>query len=175
MGTRVMQVSRICTLFDRTFFEDFNTRLVAGAGEPLYEPGPPAIIYSRHDYAASALHEVAHWCIASATRRLKTDYGYWYLGDRGVDEQRNFEQVEARPQALEWIFSEAAGVPFRVSADNFDDATTDMDALRARVRAEVPPLLASLPRRAHRFLGALIAESGRHQARLVETYEGLSR
>src|SRR5690606_20822526 len=40
--------------------------------------------------------------------------------------QRQFEAVEARPQALEWLFSRAAGLPFRLSIDNLD-AEADID------------------------------------------------
>jgi len=109
-------------IFAQAFSEDYNTRLVGGAEEPLYEPGEPNCthkIHYRHDYFASALHEVAHWCVAGSQRRLQTDYGYWYAEDgRSEEQQRLFEQVEIKPQALEWIFSKASARPFRVSADN---------------------------------------------------------
>lgn len=111
---------------ERVFFDCFHdryrTRLLGGAAEPLYLPASAtrdARIYYREDFAASALHEVAHWCIAGPRRRQCEDYGYWYAPDgRTAAQQRAFEIVEVKPQALEWHFALAAGVPFHVSADN---------------------------------------------------------
>lgn len=110
-------------LFDECFLSQWNTRLIGGAPEPIYLPADAHS--SRHrvhftrDYFASALHEVAHWCIAGDRRRSMVDYGYWYAPDgRDAAQQSAFEQVEVKPQALEWIFSEACGARFRVSADN---------------------------------------------------------
>ncbi|AKH69856.1 hypothetical protein IMCC21906_02193 [Spongiibacter sp. IMCC21906] len=117
----------IARVFNDTFLASHNTRLVGGGDEPLYQPasasGEEHQIIFRADYPASALHEAAHWCIAGARRRLLEDYGYWYSPD-GRDElsQKLFEQVEAKPQALEWLFSQAAGLPFNVSVDNLDGA-----------------------------------------------------
>ena len=97
---------------------------MGGGEEPLYLPSsdpdraPHRIVY-REDYFASALHEVAHWCLAGVARRDREDYGYWYAPDgRDAQAQVEFERVEARPQALEWIFSDACGFPFELSADN---------------------------------------------------------
>jgi elongation factor P hydroxylase len=65
------------------------------------------------DYLASALHEVAHWCLAGVERRKLEDYGYWYSPDgRSRGEQSAFENVEARPQALEWILSDTCNSCF---------------------------------------------------------------
>ncbi|WP_340674149.1 elongation factor P hydroxylase [Microbulbifer salipaludis] len=106
--------------------DGLNTRLIGGFQEPFYRP---AGIDSQEthqveftlDYAASALHEAAHWCVAGAERRLQPDYGYWYAPDgRSAEQQAEFERVEVKPQALEWIFSVACGLKFRVSADNLD-------------------------------------------------------
>jgi len=109
--------------FDETFFASNNTRLVGGADEPEYRPADATCSYHRiifrADYASSALHEIAHWCVAGEKRRQQIDYGYWYEPDgRDVAQQREFEQVEVKPQALEWVFSLACGLPFNVSADN---------------------------------------------------------
>lgn len=117
-----IKLEQLISVFHAVFFEPFNTQLIAHGQEPLYSPATPSqpakIIFS-HDYFASALHEVAHWCVAGAERRKLEDYGYWYAPDgRSEDQQKEFERVEVRPQALEWIFSVAAGQPFRVSADN---------------------------------------------------------
>ena len=110
------------TVFHDCFLAVFNTRLCGGAAEPLYRPshaGEPAKIYYREDFPASALHEAAHWCIAGPRRRGLEDYGYWYVPEgRNARQQAAFERVEVRPQALEWHFSLAAGLNFRISIDN---------------------------------------------------------
>lgn len=55
--------------FRECFEVEFATILVGGGSEPLYLPSedppcePHRIVY-REDYFASALHEVAHWCLA---------------------------------------------------------------------------------------------------------------
>lgn len=114
---------QLIELFDQTFLTSHATCLVGGGLEPLYEPAPypgalNRIVFTR-DYFASALHEVAHWCVAGPERRQQTDYGYWYAPDgRTEDQQAEFERVEVKPQALEWLFSEAAGWRFRASSDN---------------------------------------------------------
>jgi len=115
-------------LFEQAFFSSYQTVLKGGAEEPLYQPSEkksvPHTIYYREDYLASALHEVAHWCLAGEVRRQQLDFGYWYQPDgRTAEEQRLFEKVEVKPQALEWIFSQAAGVSFQVSADNLAGET----------------------------------------------------
>ena len=110
-------------LFAQTFAAGYQTVLVGGAEEPLYQPGSPhRIVYTR-DYFRSALHEVAHWCVAGEARRQQPDYGYWYAPDgRDALQQRAFEQVEVKPQALEMLFCEACGHPFAVSLDNLEGA-----------------------------------------------------
>ena len=68
------------------------------------------------------LVEQAHWCIAGKSRRLLRDYGYWYVPDgRNASQQFEFERVEVKPQALEWLFSTACGIQFKVSADNLNN------------------------------------------------------
>lgn len=109
-------------LFAGCFTADQHTLLVGGAEEPLYLPAqdkqPARIIYTR-DYFRSALHEIAHWCVAGPGRRQLPDFGYWYAADgRDARQQAEFQQVEIRPQALELLFCAAAGHPFRVSLDN---------------------------------------------------------
>ena len=119
-------------VFHRTFLDSEATLLCGGAREPLYEPWSaepsgrgPARIHYREDFASSALHEVAHWCIAGLRRRGLADYGYWYAPDgRDVTRQREFMRVEARPQALEWCFSKACRLRFRLSLDNLDSPPT---------------------------------------------------
>ncbi len=42
--------------------------------------------------------------------------GYWYAPDGHTQEQQAlFEQVEIKPQAIEWLFAQAFGRKFRVS------------------------------------------------------------
>lgn len=150
-----MNASTVCRVFESCFVPDYNIRLCGGADEPLYEPvtdSHPAVIWFRDDYVASALHEVAHWCIAGTRRRQLTDYGYWYTVERSPADQRQFEGVEARPQALEWIFCQAAAIPFRVSCDNFDPDALQLDDFRQSVRqAALGWLSQGLPSRAARF------------------------
>ena len=165
-----MLTEQICETFNRCFAQS-HTKLVGGACEPFYEPGTrEARVYFREDYASSALHEIAHWCIAGADRRQKPDYGYWYSDERDVEQQRRFETVEVKPQALEWIFSEAAGIDFRVSCDNFDESTLDMSGFSAGVHAAVIVWLDDLPPRAERFIHALIAQTGNQQALTCDAY-----
>ena len=165
-----MLAEQICETFNGCFAQT-HTKLVGGASEPLYEPGErEARLYFREDYASSALHEIAHWCIAGADRRQQPDYGYWYREKRDIKQQRTFENVEVKPQALEWIFSVAAGVGFRVSRDNFDESTLDMNEFSAEVHAAVIALLDGLPPRGERFIHALVAQTGNKQALKNGTY-----
>lgn len=127
-GAQVFVAARLEAVFSRCFLESEGTVLVGGAMEPLYEPASrldePHRIFYREDFFASALHEVAHWCIAGPERRRQRDFGYWYAPDgRDAAAQRAFEAVEEKPQSLEWLFSLACGYPFQVSIDNLDPAT----------------------------------------------------
>ncbi len=132
----------LITIFNRLFAAQQNTVLEKGADEPLYKPATEAgeqhRVLFRHDYFASALHEVAHWCIASAARRVEIDYGYWYAPDgRTAQQQCKFEQAEIKPQALEWIFAQAAGCDFRVSNDNLAAGETTSHAFEMAVHRQV--------------------------------------
>ncbi|WP_269433963.1 elongation factor P hydroxylase [Halopseudomonas sabulinigri] len=153
----------LVTLFDRCFAGDFNTRLRGGFAEPEYLPAdvvsPSHRIHFTRDYFRSALHEVAHWCVAGAERRLLPDFGYWYAPDgRTAGQQQAFEQVEVKPQALEWLFCVAAGHRFDVSTDNLSGEATDPEPFRAKVRAQVLSYLeAGLKERPARFVEALLA------------------
>lgn len=148
-------------LFNACFAGDYNTILVGGAAEPEYLPADEnhtqhRIIFTR-DYFRSALHEVAHWCVAGAERRLLSDFGYWYAPDgRDAQQQRAFEQVEVRPQALEQLFCEAAGHRFSVSLDNLGGEPTDPEPFRLAVQAQRDRYLAEgVAERPARFIGAL--------------------
>src|SRR5690606_23954885 len=125
------RISDLIRLFNDEFLASHNTVLVRGGDEPIYLPADAEhprhrIVFARGFYA-SALHEIAHWCIAGPRRRLLVDYGYWYRPDgRTAEEQAEFERVEARPQALEWAFSIVADFRFHVSADNLSGAPVDL-------------------------------------------------
>ena len=82
---------QVMRLFNQEFAESDTTELIGGAAEPYYEPGSLNRIYFRADYVRSALHEVAHWCVAGSRRRRLADYGYWYSPDgRDADQQQAF-------------------------------------------------------------------------------------
>ena len=154
-------------VFRECFLAEFETILVGGGSEPLYLPSedparePHRIVY-REDYFASALHEIAHWCLAGRDRRKLEDYGYWYRPDgRNAEEQAEFERAEARPQAIEWIFSEACGIAFHLSADNLAGAFGPSRRFEENVRAARAGFLdRGLPPRAARFLAALRVARG---------------
>lgn len=118
--------------FNRLFLEQFRVVLCGGLAEPEYLPATadaPAVVGYRQDYVRSALHEVAHWCIAGEERRCHRDYGYWYAPDgRDSAQQSVFYRVEVEPQALEWIFSRAAGIGFEPSLDNLELSDTSRRA-----------------------------------------------
>jgi len=151
----------VIAIFDGCFRASHQTVLVRGEGEPVYLPKGPGRPYARvvfaNDYYASALHEIAHWCIAGKRRRELEDFGYWYKPDgRNAKEQKSFELAEQKPQALEWAFSAACGKIFRFSADNLNGEAHDMWPFARAVRARLLHYLAEgFPRRAARFITAL--------------------
>ena len=133
-----------------------NTRLAGGFPEPFYRaPSGEALaeVQFTRDYERSALHELAHWCIAGDSRRLQDDYGYWYEPDGRTDQQQaSFFEVEVKPQALEKHFCHALDLPFGVSVDNLgntavdgiDEFKTDVDRQYARYAATGLPERASV-------------------------------
>lgn len=157
----------LITIFNTTFFDQYNTRLELGGDEPIYLPADAQTPYHRIIFArgffASALHEISHWCVAGAQRRLLEDFGYWYEPDgRTEQKQAEFERVEVRPQAYEWLLSVSAGFPFTVSCDNLHgDFEPDRLAFMRRVHAEVMQILAvGLPPRVQQLSDALRAFYG---------------
>ena len=170
VASRQRESVQLELLFNRAFRDSFNTLLVGGADEPLYRPADGVDdchrLFYREDYFSSALHEIAHWCIAGEARRQQLDFGYWYNPDgRTSAQQRAFEQVEIRPQALEWIFSIAAGIAFFVSADNLsadDEAASGPsrefllaveDRAREYCRHGLPPRAEKFARALQQFYG----------------------
>lgn len=155
------QYRDLIAIFEQCFLASHNTRLVKGGDEPIYIPAndeqPYHAIYFAHGYYSSALHEVSHWLVAGEQRRLLEDFGYWYVPDgRTEEQQRLFEQVEVKPQAIEWILSMAAGFRFYASADNLSGETGDTLPFKQAVYQQVMTYLRDgLPERAETLRQAL--------------------
>jgi len=147
----------IADRFNRSAGQRYRTVLVGGAAEPLYLPAAPgrcAEIHYTRDYAQSALHELAHWCIAGKARRTLVDYGYWYQPPpRDHAARDRFFAVESRVQGLELLFARVTGVRFHVSVD---DPGSDPGDFEARVHAAARDWLGSeLPERTRTVLTSL--------------------
>lgn len=132
-----------------------------GDAEPEYLPANERCAFHQvifaHGYFSSALHEIAHWCIAGSARRLLPDYGYWYAPDgRDAQQQRAFEQVEVLPQAIEWAFCMACRYPFSISIDNLHGDAGEADEFTAAVADQLAQLLTQgFPQRAQIFIDKL--------------------
>ncbi len=144
------------------WFSHLNVTLVRGDFEPEYFPADengPARIQFAHGYFNSALHEISHWTIAGAQRRLLPDLGYWYAPDgRTAEQQALFEQVEIKPQAIEWLFSKAFGLKFRVSLDNLTGDGGDGSNFKDNVFSQLQRYFsgeAKLPRDAIRLIDCI--------------------
>ncbi|EPD1674835.1 elongation factor P hydroxylase [Escherichia coli] len=153
---------QLIEIFNSCFADEFNTRLIKGDDEPIYLPADAEVPYNRivfaHGFYASAIHEISHWCIAGKARRELVDFGYWYCPDgRDAQTQSQFEDVEVKPQAFDWLFCVAAGYPFNVSCDNLEgDFEPDRVVFQRRVHAQVMDYLANgIPERPARFIKAL--------------------
>ncbi|MBV1911493.1 MAG: elongation factor P hydroxylase [Kangiellaceae bacterium] len=153
-------IEALVEVFDQLFLKTENTRLIIGAEEPFYRASinnKPAVIYSRENFYSSALHEIAHWCIAGSRRRTIDDFGYWYEPD-GRDEQQQvlFERVEVKPQAIELCLSKAAGHQFNFSADNLSSSVGISKNFKSAVESQAKQYLeSSLPIRAQRLFDTL--------------------
>jgi elongation factor P hydroxylase len=144
------------------WFSHLNVTLVRGDFEPEYFPAAnqaPARIQFAHGFFNSALHEISHWTIAGQQRRLLPDLGYWYAPDgRTAEQQALFEQVEIKPQAIEWMFSKAFGRKFRVSLDNLTGDGGDGTTFKDHVFAQVQRYFLGedkLPPDAHHFISCI--------------------
>ena len=153
---------QLIDIFDECFGVEYNTKLVKGDDEPIYLPADETISYHRivfaHGFFTSALHEISHWCIAGEARRQQVDYGYWYCPDgRDAKTQCDFEVVEIKPQAFDWLFCAAVGIPFNVSCDNLEgDFEPDRIAFMRKVHTQVMLYLENgIPERPLRFVNAL--------------------
>ncbi|MFT5692280.1 MAG: elongation factor P hydroxylase [Oceanicoccus sp.] len=141
-------VNDLISIFNSTFLKTENTQLVKGEGEPIYLPSNEKSQFSQvvfaHGFFSSALHEVAHWCVAGTERRELVDYGYWYEPDgRNLEQQKEFERVEIMPQALEWIFAVSCDKRFSVSVDNLSGAESDSRPFKMAVYGKVMSLCES--------------------------------
>jgi elongation factor P hydroxylase len=151
---------QLIEIFDGCFADDFNTRLIKGDDEPIYLPADDDVPYNRivfaHGFYASGLHEISHWCIAGKARRELVDFGYWYCPDgRDAMTQSQFEDVEVKPQAFDWLFCVAAGFPFNVSCDNLEgDFEPDRIAFSAASCQVMTYLEQGIPERPARLFGA---------------------
>lgn len=169
-------VEQLIELFNQLFLDSYNTVLVRGDKEPVYLPAnnenPQNRIIFAHGFYASALHEISHWCVAGRERRKQEDFGYWYNPDgRTAEEQVEFEKVEIRPQAFEWILSTAAGHKFHFSADNLSSGIGASDEFKQNVLNQVYQLLEDgLPERVERLVQGLIQQSGRGPLNPSEFY-----
>lgn len=162
--TILPNVNELILLFNRLFKESENTILVKGEDEPIYLPANDESSYNQiifaHGYFTSALHEISHWCIAGKERRKRVDFGYWYEPDgRSVEQQQSFEKVEIKPQALEWLFSMAAGISFNISADNLSgEASPSAGLFRQSVHKQsLAYLKGDIPANAQTFINELEA------------------
>jgi hypothetical protein len=159
---QVCDLQNLVALFHDTFYKTYNTELSGGYDQPQYIPADKDNsvhrLQFREDYIASAFHEIAHWCIAGNKRHLLVDFGYWYHPDgRSETEQKEFEKVEVKPQALEWIFSVGAGCRFQLSTDNLLSKNNRTNGEFAdRVYQQVLEFCnRGLPERANQFVQAL--------------------
>lgn len=159
--TKARHYSQLIDVFNQCFKATENTVLVAGEQEPFYCPAGQLHPYHRivfaHGFYASALHEISHWCIAGRVRRQIFDYGYWYEPDgRNAEQQQQFERVERKPQALEWLFSLCAGTAFQVSVDNLSGIEVDREAFTVAVKDQFLDFYRTkFPTRAEIFAQAL--------------------
>ena len=116
----------------------------------------PARIQFAHGFFNSALHEISHWTISGEQRRKLPDLGYWYAPDgRTAEQQALFEQVEIKPQAIEWLFATAFGRKFRVSLDNLTGEGGDGALFKDNVFNQVKCFFSGeskLPRDAAHFI-----------------------
>ena len=163
LQTEAQQVDWLILHFNQ-WFSHLNVCLVKGDFEPEYFPATedaPARIQFAHGFFNSALHEISHWTIAGEQRRLLPDLGYWYAPDgRTAEQQALFEQVEIKPQAIEWMFAQAFGRKFRVSLDNLTGDGGDGSTFKDNVFAQVQRYFsgeAKLPRDAAHFIACICA------------------
>jgi elongation factor P hydroxylase len=136
-----MNLSDFTTLINTHYLNAYHTVLIGGFSEPFYQPAKPdepAQIQFTQDYCRSALHELAHWCVAGEERRKLEDYGYWYAPDgRTQQQQELFFKTEIVPQAIEWALSLVCGIKFDVSVDNLNNSISGAADFKQAVRKKL--------------------------------------
>lgn len=152
-----MDLPAFIHLMNTRYLAAHNTVLTGGFEEPFYAAakyGNPAYIRFTREYFRSALHELAHWCVAGEARRRQDDFGYWYAPDgRSQAQQDEFYRMEVKPQAIEWAFSLVVGIPFDVSVDNLENDVQSASAFKENVRQQLTAyILNGFPKRAHEIL-----------------------
>ncbi|AMW79627.1 hypothetical protein AMD27_12505 [Acinetobacter sp. TGL-Y2] len=159
--TEAQQVDWLILHFNH-WFSHLNVTLLKGDFEPEYFPATSntsAKIQFAHGFFNSALHEISHWTIAGDKRRRLPDLGYWYAPDgRTAEQQALFEQVEIKPQAIEWLFATAFGRKFRISLDNLNGEGGDGSGFKDQVFAQVQRYFkgeTKLPRDAKYFIDCI--------------------
>lgn len=151
---------RVAEVFNNLFAGTQRTVLRGGAAEPFYQPSTqttPAILHYREDFAASALHEIAHWCIAGTARRGLVDFGYDYQPPpRTAEQQSCFFALELKAQTVELVLSQNAGIRFQPSADNLAAGVQSfMTEIRSNLRTIERWMATSADARAINFCQAL--------------------
>jgi elongation factor P hydroxylase len=167
-----MNLSEFINLINQQYLKNYQTELIGGFAEPFYLPetgGQKAQIQFTLDYFRSALHELAHWCVAGYARRQLPDYGYWYAPDgRSQQQQAVFFQCEVVPQAFEWALSLVCEIKFAVSVDNLNTETSGADRFAQAVHEKLEDYLANgFPLRLETLLRLI------YQTQCVEHPQGL--
>jgi len=160
--TEEAKLNNLLNSFNELFLKLENTIIERSLGEPLYIPASKLrennkILFS-HGFFASALHEMSHWLVAGEQRRKLEDYGYWYKPDgRSLVEQQEFEKVEIRPQAIEWILSVSCQHTFHFSADNLSAGFAISEKFKRSVSEQAQSLIVNgLPDRMERLVNVLV-------------------
>lgn len=137
----MIKLPELTKLLNQSYLKDYQTVLIGGFDEPFYQAsinGKIAEIQFSHDYIRSALHELAHWCVAGVERRKTDDYGYWYAQDgRNQQQQDEFFKLEIKPQAIEWAFSIICGVKFEASVDNLINSVEGIDEFKSSLSKQL--------------------------------------
>lgn len=139
------KLQELINLLNESYLKHYDTVLVGGFDEPFYQAATgakPARIQFSHDYIRSALHELAHWCVAGVERRKLDDYGYWYAEDgRSQEQQDEFYKLEIKPQTIEWAFSIICGVKFEASVDNLNNSVDGTEEFKHNLSKQMQDYL----------------------------------
>ena len=173
--------TQLIVLFNQCFKGPWGTELVRGGDEPIYIPRSRYYPWDRvifaYGYFSSAMHEISHWCIAGAERRKLVDFGYWYNPDGRTEAQQiEFEKVEIKPQALEWILCRAANFKFNVSLDNLNGDISETakaaEQFKDNICIQVNHYLENgLPERAQIFVDTLIGTYRQGRSLCIEEFK----